>query len=70
MYIFMHTSSKVLYYILHGCLLSLKSWKLGPTPRNFEMSVSGLGNIQATDDLWNSLYNEVFKRNKHINALI
>eukprot|EP00731_Ephydatia_muelleri_P004815 Em0002g991a len=55
---------------VHGCLLSLKSWKLGPTPRNFEMSVSGLGNIQATDDLWNSLYNEVLKRNKHINALI
>ena len=21
----------------HGCLLSLNAWKLGPTPRNFEM---------------------------------
>ena len=51
-------------------LLPLKSWKLGPTPRNFEMSVTGLGNIQATDDLWSSLYKKVLKRNKHTNALI
>ena len=50
--------------LIHGCLLSLKSCKLGPIPR---MSVSGLGSIQATDD---SLYSKVGKRNKHINAVI
>ena len=51
---------------LHGCcLLSLKLWKLGPTPRNFEMNVSPLG---TTDDLWNLLYNKVYEGNKHINS--
>ena len=54
----------------HGCLLSLKSWKLSPTPRNFEMNVSPHGNTWTTDDLWNLLYNKGHEENKHINTLI